>query len=129
MKWTDVKQFQKKYAAPEDFLAKNGFTLCRRYNGEKRIEKILKSGTFASCGYSAETEDIPYLQKAVLYKNPKEKKCCLAYMPYMWSEAVRAEIEDWAMMKKLKVNISNLSWDNSELCLVIISLPEINIQL
>lgn len=43
------------YFFNEDFAVKNGFTRASYYCNEECIEKILKSGTYASYGYISST--------------------------------------------------------------------------
>lgn len=115
------------YFFNEDFAVKNGFTRASYYCNEECIEKILKSGTYASYGYFKHPrESVPYLDHPLLYKNPKEKKCCLVYLPYMPADDIRLEVEQWAKSKGLKAELYPKSW-YSHACLVIISLPDVHV--
>ena len=124
-KWFDCKEAEAtvRYFAPRPFLEANGFTRISSYNREENIEKILKSGTFASTGYrsSIGSENIPYIDHALLYKNPRTKTCCLVYVPYQNADEIRNEIQKWAESRNLKATIMQESWYRDNTCTVIIS--------
>ena len=124
MIWQDAKKPRYVFAAPESFLDANGFTRSTNYCNEKCIEKILKSGTFASWGYDSQRENVPYLDHALLYKNPKTQITCLVYITYYDPEDIQDEVKKWAESKGLKAEIYKESWYNEMTCTVIISLPD-----
>lgn len=124
--WEPIEDNKMRFRAHDEFIKANGFTKYFLYSNQKSIEKILKSGTFASFGITGESEDVPYLDHGIIYKNHKTKVCCLVYMPYSEPSMVREKVNEWAKAKGLKAEVYDKSWYNST-CLVIISLPYVNI--
>lgn len=117
------------FVAPEEFCKANGFTRAAHYNNQRVIEKILKSGTFSSYIGGLEQEKVPYLDHAIIYKNPKTKTCCLVYIPYNDADDIREEVVQWAKNKGLKADVYEHSWYEEATCLVIVSLPNVSIKL
>ncbi len=127
--WDKVENIGLSFVAPKEFLCANGFTYGAHYNNQKHIEMILKSGTFSSYGFVMEQENIPHLDHAIIYKNPSSKVCCLVYIPYNDADDIREEVKQWAEGKGLKAKVYENSWYNDETCLVIVSLPSVDIAL
>ena len=131
MSWSSVEERNWDFLAPQSFLAKNRFTRVASYNGVKSIEKILKTGTFASCytpnnkGY----EDIPYLDHTLIYKNPSDKITCLVYQPYQNADEIRDEVCQWAESKGLEARVEDLHWYNEATCVVLVYCKGKRIQL
>ena len=69
-------------------------------------------------------ESVPYLDHALLYKNPKAQITCLVYIPYYDPEDIQDEVKKWAESKGLKAEIYKEIWYNEMTCTVIISLPD-----
>lgn len=129
MSWVNVNGLGFKFKAPKEFLDANGFTSATLYQNQEVIEKILKSGTFSSNGCGHPRENVPYLDHAIIYKNPNTKVCCLVYIPYSDANEISDEVNQWAESKGLKAEIYEHSWYNGSTCLVIISLPSAKILL
>lgn len=127
MSWENIDELGLRFKAPKEFLDANGFTRATYYQNQEVIEKILKSGTFSSTGVGKPRENIPHLDHAIIYKNPKTKVCCLVYIPYNDANKIRDEVNQWAESKGLKAEIYEHSWYNDSTCLVIISLPSAKI--
>lgn len=128
--WKDISAYSNiKSIAPKELLNDFGFTRATIYSGEKQLPKILASGTFSSWGFGNGKENIPYLENAFLYKNYKEKKCCLIYIPCHKAKEIEKSINGWANEKNLKASIYEESWLDKENCTVVITLPDIDIPL
>lgn len=128
--WKNVSVYSTiKAIAPEELLSDFGFTRATIYSGEKQLPKILASGTFSSWGFGHGKENIPYLENAFLYKNYKEKKCCLIYLPCFKAREIEKKINIWASERNLKASVYEESWLGEKNCTVVITLPDVDISL
>ena len=120
-----------KHIAPEAFWEANGFTRAARYLGENGLAKILEKGRFPwdddNRDYQVPTDNIPYFDHTTLYKNPKTKTCCLVYLPYRKVEDIRDDVTKWAEDNGFKVKFSEKTWYTKGTCVIVLSLPDVDI--
>ena len=123
MSWYKIKDLGLSFVAPDSFLEENGFTRACQYYNQGILSRILETGTLASEGYSKYTA-VPYIDHGIIYKNPEDKTCCLAYLPYQGADAIRDEVTKWAESEGLKATLYPKSWYNT----TIVTLPNVDIE-
>ena len=133
-KWKTPEEM-KKYptlSTPDWFVKPNGFTkIMEFYNPYlPKLKRILETGRMPGRFHEEEyisRYDAPFLDHARLYKNPETGVTCLVYFPYQEVKDIKKDVCQWAESRGLKAKVYKYSWYHEWTCMVVISLPDVNV--